>query len=106
MSLSVSHLWLIPTLPLLAAGVSALLPRSGFRFAAAAAIGAMSASFVLACLALAGALAEPAAHQGRPRTCTGSFMKCSSELRRRSASQRRSAEAQQAPGAAARNAAA
>ncbi|MBI2814171.1 MAG: NADH-quinone oxidoreductase subunit L [Opitutae bacterium] len=63
MTLAVQHLWLIPALPLAAAAVGALAPRSGRTLAAGAAIGAMAGSFILACLALAGALADPAAHQ-------------------------------------------
>ena len=63
MPLSVQHLWLIPALPLAAAAIGALTPRSGKSLAAGAAIGAMAGSFILACLALAGALAEPATHQ-------------------------------------------
>ncbi len=63
MTLAVQHLWLIPALPLAAAVVGALVPRSGRTLAAGAAIGAMAGAFLLACLALAGALADPAAHQ-------------------------------------------
>jgi NADH-quinone oxidoreductase subunit L len=63
MTLSVQHLWLIPALPLAAAVLGALVPRSGRTLAAGAAIGAMAGAFLLACLALAGALADPAAHQ-------------------------------------------
>jgi NADH-quinone oxidoreductase subunit L len=63
MTLSVQHLWLIPALPLAAAVIGALVPRSGRTLAAGAAIGAMVGAFLLACLALAGALADPAAHQ-------------------------------------------
>ena len=63
MTLSAQYLWLIPALPLAAAAVGALTPRRGRRLAAAAAILAMAGSFVLAGLALAGALADPAAHQ-------------------------------------------
>jgi len=63
MTLSVQHLWLIPALPLAAAVIGALVPRSGRTLAAGAAIGAMAGAFLLACLALAGALADPAAHQ-------------------------------------------
>ncbi len=63
MTLAVQHLWLIPALPLAAAVIGALVPRSGRTLAAGAAIGAMAGAFVLACLALAGALADPAAHQ-------------------------------------------
>jgi NADH-quinone oxidoreductase subunit L len=63
MTLAAEHLWLIPALPLAAAAVGALTPRSGRSLAAGAAIGAMGFSFLLSCLALAGALADPAAHQ-------------------------------------------
>ena len=63
MTLAAQHLWLIPALPLAAAAVGALTPRSGRSLAAGAAIGAMGLSFLLSCLALAGALADPAAHQ-------------------------------------------
>ncbi len=62
MTLSVQHLWLIPALPLAAAAIGALTPRNGRTLAAGVAIGAMAGSFLLACLALAGALADPAAH--------------------------------------------
>ena len=63
MNLPVQHLWLIPALPLLAAAIGALTPRAGRRLAAGAAITAMAGAFVLSCFALAGALADPAAHQ-------------------------------------------
>jgi NADH-quinone oxidoreductase subunit L len=46
-----SYLWLIPVLPLLAAGVGALLKRPMRAAAAAIAIAAMSVSFVLAAIA-------------------------------------------------------
>ncbi|MSU22220.1 MAG: NADH-quinone oxidoreductase subunit L [Opitutus sp.] len=62
MTLSAQHLWLIPALPLLAAALGALTPRSGRTPAAGAAIGAMVLSFLLSCGALATALAHPAAH--------------------------------------------
>ena len=48
-----SYLWLIPALPLLAAAIIAVTPRSGRRRAAFLAIGAMAAAFVLSVLALA-----------------------------------------------------
>jgi NADH-quinone oxidoreductase subunit L len=54
------NLWLIPALPLLAAGVSALLKQPRRLPAAALAIGAMSASFLLALCAFAATLYEPA----------------------------------------------
>ncbi|MFZ5496676.1 MAG: NADH-quinone oxidoreductase subunit L [Verrucomicrobiota bacterium] len=63
MALSVQLLWLIPALPLAAAAVGALTPRSGRSLAAGVAIGAMGLSFLLSCLALAGTLADPAARQ-------------------------------------------
>jgi NADH-quinone oxidoreductase subunit L len=58
----VAHLWLIPALPLLAAGIGALTPRKGRRLAAGAAIAAMLGSLLLSCLALRLALAAPSAH--------------------------------------------
>jgi NADH:ubiquinone oxidoreductase subunit 5 (subunit L)/multisubunit Na+/H+ antiporter MnhA subunit len=47
----VQNLWLIPVLPLLAAGVSALVTRRHRTVAASLAIGSMSAAFLLSCLA-------------------------------------------------------
>jgi NADH-quinone oxidoreductase subunit L len=47
----VKYLWLMPTAPLVAAGVGALLPRRQRRLSAGLAIGAISFSFVLACVA-------------------------------------------------------
>ena len=44
-------LWLIPFLPLLAAGVISLLGRPRRRWAAGLAIGALGASFILSCIA-------------------------------------------------------
>jgi NADH-quinone oxidoreductase subunit L len=63
MNLPVQFLWLIPALPLLAAAVSALIPRRSPRLAADLAIAAMVGAFLLSCFALAGALAQPALHQ-------------------------------------------
>ncbi len=62
MTLSAQSLWLIPALPLLAAGIGALTPRNGRALAAGSAILAMAVSFVLSCLALNGALQTPATH--------------------------------------------
>ncbi len=62
MSLPVHLLWLIPALPLLAAGISALTPRSGRRLSATLAIGALSISLLLSCAALVTALRDPSAH--------------------------------------------
>jgi len=61
--ISASQIWLIPALPLLAAAVGALTPRGGRRLAAGATIAAMGAAFLISCGALAGALADPSAHQ-------------------------------------------
>jgi NADH-quinone oxidoreductase subunit L len=58
----VEHLWLIPALPLLAAGLGALTPRAGRGFSAGVAIAAMAGSLVLSCLALRAALSLPFAH--------------------------------------------
>ena len=48
MSWILKNLWLIPVLPLLAAGISALLKRPNRSLAAGLAIGAMGASFLVA----------------------------------------------------------
>ena len=66
MSWILNNLWLVPGLPLLAAGLIALIPRSGKRPAAILAIGALSLSFFLACGAMAtvsSAHGEPMVHQ-------------------------------------------
>ncbi|HTZ58771.1 MAG TPA: NADH-quinone oxidoreductase subunit L [Acidobacteriaceae bacterium] len=55
----VRYLWLIPILPLLAAGVGALLKQRQRRFAASIAIGSMAVSFVLAIAAFARLLFAP-----------------------------------------------
>ena len=55
----VRYLWLIPALPLLAAGIGALLKRPQRRLAASIAIAALSGSFVLAVVALTYLLAQP-----------------------------------------------
>jgi NADH-quinone oxidoreductase subunit L len=44
--------WAIPAAPLIAAGVGALIPRGGRKFAASLAIGAMAVAFLFSCLAL------------------------------------------------------
>jgi NADH-quinone oxidoreductase subunit L len=62
MTLTVQSVWLIPALPLLATGIGALTPRRGRALAAGSAILAMAVAFVLACLALNGALLTPATH--------------------------------------------
>jgi NADH-quinone oxidoreductase subunit L len=56
----VNYLWLIPVLPMLAAGVCALLKQPQRRPSATLAIGSMSVSFVLALVAFAEALSHPA----------------------------------------------
>ncbi len=62
MTLSASHLYLIPALPLLAAGIGALTPRRGHTLAAGSALLAMAGALLLSCLALNGALQAPAVH--------------------------------------------
>jgi NADH-quinone oxidoreductase subunit L len=57
-----AYLWLIPALPLLAAGLGALAPRRGRTFAAGVAIAALDGSLLLSLLALKHALAAPAEH--------------------------------------------
>lgn len=52
MSWILKNLWLIPVLPLLAAGISALLKRPSRSLAAGLAIGSMGLSFLLSCAAL------------------------------------------------------
>jgi NADH-quinone oxidoreductase subunit L len=47
----IAYLWLIPTAPLLAAGVAALLPRGRRGLSAGLAIGAISLSLVVSCAA-------------------------------------------------------
>jgi NADH-quinone oxidoreductase subunit L len=56
----IKYLWLIPTAPLLAAGVGALLPRRQRRCSAGLAIGAISISFLFSCAAFLATL-----HAGR-----------------------------------------
>jgi NADH-quinone oxidoreductase subunit L len=52
----VVYLWLIPTLPLLAAGLSALAPQRQRRLSAGLAIGSMIGALILSCIAFASAL--------------------------------------------------
>ena len=59
MTLYAQSLWLLPALPLLAAGIGALTRHRGVAIAA---ILAMAGSFVMSCLALSSALTDPAAH--------------------------------------------
>jgi NADH-quinone oxidoreductase subunit L len=54
------NLWLIPVLPLLAAGFSSLLKQSQRKAAASLAIGSLGISFLLACCAFAATLHAPA----------------------------------------------
>jgi NADH-quinone oxidoreductase subunit L len=56
MSWIAAYLWLIPTLPLAAAGLSALAKQRQRKFAAALAIGSMIGALVLSCIAFASAL--------------------------------------------------
>lgn len=62
MSLTVPYLWLIPALPLLAAGIGALTPRRGRALAAGVAIAAMIGALLLSCGALVTALRDPSTH--------------------------------------------
>jgi NADH-quinone oxidoreductase subunit L len=55
--------WLIPALPLLAAAIGALTPRSGRKLAAGAAIAAMALAFLLSCLQLLDAWVTLNAHE-------------------------------------------
>ena len=52
----VQNLWLIPALPILAAGLSALTPQRGRKFSAALAIGSMVCAFLLSLCAFANTL--------------------------------------------------
>src|SRR6266536_6263227 len=56
MSSLVQYLWLIPALPLLAAGITAFARRPQRKFAATLAIGSMSLAFVLSCIAFGSTL--------------------------------------------------
>ncbi|MDR0901699.1 MAG: NADH-quinone oxidoreductase subunit L, partial [Opitutaceae bacterium] len=62
-SFSPSALFLIPALPLAAAVAGAVVPRRSRARSSTLALAALGISFVLSCLALRGALADPAAHQ-------------------------------------------
>jgi NADH:ubiquinone oxidoreductase subunit 5 (subunit L)/multisubunit Na+/H+ antiporter MnhA subunit len=55
------YLWLIPALPLLAAGLSALLKREARAASASLAIGSMVLAFFLSCAGFTKTLADPAA---------------------------------------------
>jgi NADH-quinone oxidoreductase subunit L len=57
----VQNLWLIPALPLLAAGLSALMKRPSRAASASLAIGSMVFAFFLSCGAFVKTLADPAA---------------------------------------------
>lgn len=59
----VQNLWLIPALPMLAAGLSALAPQRCRRFSAALAIGSMGVSLLLSLCAIARAL-QHGGHEG------------------------------------------
>ena len=61
-------LWLVPLFPLLAAGVSALLPRKARKPAAGLAIGAMACSLTLSLMALANALNQAQSSPGTVQT--------------------------------------
>jgi NADH-quinone oxidoreductase subunit L len=59
----VKNLWLIPVLPMLAAGLSALAPQRARKFSASLAIGSMVISFLLALCAFTQSLGHAEAHQ-------------------------------------------
>ena len=59
----VKNLWLIPALPMLAAGLSALAPQRARKFSASLAIGSMVISFLLALCAFSQALGHPEVKQ-------------------------------------------
>jgi len=72
----VRHLWLIPALPMLAAGLSALLKQGSRKLAAGLAVGSMAASLVLSLIALAHAIA----HSGGPvETCNVGWLQFGGE---------------------------
>jgi NADH-quinone oxidoreductase subunit L len=58
MTRPIQTLWLIPALPLLAAGITALAKRPQRKLAATLAIGSMSVSFLLSCWAFVGTLGK------------------------------------------------
>ena len=60
-SQTIEHLWLIPALPLLAAGLSALAKQRHRTFASGLAIGSMALAFFLSCAAFAATL-QPGGH--------------------------------------------
>jgi NADH-quinone oxidoreductase subunit L len=57
----VKYLWLVPVLPLVAAGILSLTPRQHRRFASTLAILAMVGSFVISCSAFIATLSQPGA---------------------------------------------
>src|SRR5258708_20979174 len=52
----IRYLWLIPVLPLFAAGVSSLAKQRQRKFAASLAIGSMGVALILSCMAFASVL--------------------------------------------------
>jgi len=62
----IPNLWLIPALPLLAGGLSAVASQRHRKFAASLAIGSMVCALVLSCIAFAFAL-QHAGHDGLSR---------------------------------------
>jgi len=59
MTLTATHLWLIPALPLAAAAIGAAMPRRAKAVPIGAALVAMTLSWLLSCAALVGALTDP-----------------------------------------------
>src|SRR5437773_4446389 len=56
MRLTAQYLWLVPALPLVAAGLTALAKQRHRKFAASLSIGSMIGSLILSCLAFKNAL--------------------------------------------------
>src|SRR3569833_2074601 len=70
------HLWLIPALPLLAAGLSALARQRCRRFAATLAIGSMAAALVLSGIAIANVLGHTGQAANVPQVANFHWLQC------------------------------
>jgi len=57
-SAAINNLWLVPVLPLIAAGLIAFAKRRRRKLAATLAVGAMVASFVVSCIAFVATLVQ------------------------------------------------
>ena len=58
----VSNLWIVPALPLMAAGVTIFLKQARRRLSSSLAIGAMAASLLLSIIAFIATLSHPGGH--------------------------------------------